>query len=117
MALTLGWKQEKSAPWPGILAGSEGSSTQGAEMRRGARSAHLSGCLQGHGATPGLWGRMGHRGRGGCQGSRGPGPQRPRASCSPAQPWPPGGPSHPMLSLCQVQVQEGGVGPCARKGG
>ena len=41
------------------------------------------------------------------RGGRGPGPQCPHSSCAPARPWPPGGPTRPMLSLCQVQIQEG----------
>ena len=41
------------------------------------------------------------------RGGGGPGPRCPHSSCAPARPWPPGGPTRPMLSLHQVRIQEG----------
>lgn len=61
-------------------------------------------------------GRMGEKGGRGCQGGRGPGP---RTLTPPAPLSTPSLPRAPLntLSLCQVQVQEGGVGPHAGEGG
>lgn len=89
LALTLVWKQENRG------VGRWRSSTQGEEMGRMMQRALLSGGLQDRAATPWLWGRMGQRCRGDCQGGRGPGPRCPHPSCSPTQPRPPSDPHPP----------------------